>query len=305
MKFKNFISAVMAVVLILVMLCSCSQQKEEYALIIDGTEISRQVFNYYLAEVENSAKYDGETDKNRAAAQLCSQFKAGNELISKYGITLSAEQKVTASSKLRGMWQYYSSFYTENSVSKQTLGSMIEYEMLIDNLISSPSFIGSDYETIVSAARDYFNNNYTAVKMIYSAFTDKKGAAISASEQNKLTEKFKTMRNLVRQGSSMASAAAKYPDVAKYDENTVDIICADDKGYPGGMFDYVVKMQVGATQVYKFNDGIYLIQKLDIKDSESNYFERYTEDCILKLYRQDAEDKINTLAQSYKIVYNI
>ena len=72
--------------------------------------------------------------------------------------------------------------------------------------------------------RDYFYKNYVAVSMIYSPFTDKKGAVLKQSEQTKLTDKFTEMRNLVRRGSSMAFAAAKYPDVAEYDENTTDII---------------------------------------------------------------------------------
>ena len=65
-----------------------------------------------------------------------------------------------------------------------------------------------------------------------------------------------------------------------------------------------LKMENGAAQVFKFNDGIYLIRKLDITDPEQNYFERYKKECMLALFSTNTFDAINTLAQSYKIVYN-
>ena len=153
-------------------------------------------------------------------------------------------------------------------------------------------------------ANAYFNKSYVAVNLIYSPFTDKKGTAIKESEQDELTDKYTKMRDLVRQGSTMAFAASKYPDVAKYDETKTDIISATDKAYSEGMFNTVLKMKNGDAQVYKFSDGIYLIHKLDIADKEKNYFERYKKECIIKLYGQNTEKEINTLAESYEIVYN-
>lgn len=304
MKIKRLSAVFLTLFFCFLMLCSCSDPGKSYALKVDGTEISTQIYNYYLAEASESPEYSETEDKAQLAAELCKRFKAGNELINKYGITLSAEEKVAASNKIRGIWQYYSSFYKSRSVSKQTLADMVEYGMLIDNLTASAVLTGTDYEEAQKKANAYFNKNYFAVSLIYSPFTDKKGNALKESEQKSLTDKFTEMRNLVRKGSTMSFAASRYPEIAKYDENKTDIICAGDKAYPEGMFNTVEKMENGVAQVYKSSDGIYLIRKLDITDTNQNYFERYKKECFLKLFGQNTEKAINTLAESYKIVYN-
>ncbi|MBQ7596249.1 MAG: hypothetical protein IJU45_06260 [Clostridia bacterium] len=305
MKIKEFVSVFITAALCVLTLCSCYGAGSDYPLTVGDIKISREVFNYYLAEAENDKANSSDSENSeQRAAELCRKFKAGNELIYKYGITLSPEEKVMASNKIKGIWQYYSQFYKSYSVSKQTVSKMVEYDMLIDNLTSSAVLTGLNSQKAEARAKSYFNKNYVAVSLIFSPFTDKKGNAIKESEQKKLTKRFTEMRNQVRQGSSMAFVAAKNPDIAEYDENKIEIICADDRGYPEGMFGTVAEMKNGAAQVYKFSDGIYLIRKLDIADKENNYFERYKKECILKLFGQNTEKAINTLAESYEIVYN-
>ena len=305
MKIKTAICILLVNILCFLSLCSCSSSGKSYPLTIGDVDISAEVYNYYLAEVKNdSVKHVDVEDQEQRAAEECREFVACNELIYKYGITLSPEEKVAASEKIRGMWQYYSDFYRFHNISKQTLTDMIEYEMLVDNLTCSAVLTGMSRDDALKRANDYFNKNYVCVSLIYSPFTDKKGAVLKESEQKKLTDKFTDMRNIVRRGSTMAFAASKYPDIAEYDETKTNIISAYDSGYPKGMFENVMKMENGAAQVFKFNDGIYLIRKLDITDPEQNYFERYKKECMLALFSTNTFDAINTLAQSYKIVYN-
>ena len=63
-------------------------------------------------------------------------------------------------------------------------------------------------------------------------------------------------------------------------------------------------IEINNGDICSINDGIYLIRKLDITDPEQNYFERYKKECMLALFSTNTFDAINTLAQSYKIVYN-
>ncbi len=305
MKIKTFISVFLTAVFCVLALCSCSGKADDYPLTVGDVKISREVYNYYLAEVQNDkTNYSDAQSAEQIAAELCRKFKAGNELIYKYGVTLSPEEKVIASARIKGIWQYNSQFYKSNSVSKQTVSDMVEYQMLIENLTSSAVLTGLSYQDAEKRAKTYFNKNYVAVSLIYSPFTDKKGNALKESEQKKITNRFIEMRNLVRHGSSMAFVAAQNPDIAEYDENKTEIISADDKGYPEGMFSTVAEMKNGAAQVYKSSDGVYLIRKVDINDKESGFFERYKKECILKLLGQNTEKAINALAESYKIVYN-
>ena len=135
MKIKAAVCILLVNIFCFLSLCSCSSSGKSYPLTIGDVDIGAEVFNYYLAEVNNDS--DNQTDvedEEQRTAEECREFVAGNELIYKYGITLSPEEKVAASEKIRGMWQYYSDFYKENNISKQTLTDMIEYEMLVDNL---------------------------------------------------------------------------------------------------------------------------------------------------------------------------
>ncbi len=299
MSLQRRIAAVLILCLLLP-LCACAG-RSPYALTVDGSRVGKEVYGYYLAQAQNDASSDAEKE---AAAQ-CARYVAGSALIAQYGVTLSAEQKVAVSAKLKGTWQYFADDYRHYGVSKQTLCEMLEYEKLLENLTIAMFEKKHPSADTQKTVERFFYQNYVGAKMIRADFTGKDGKPLSRGAQSVLTKKFTEMRNMVRRGSTLASAAGQYPDIAEYDDAVVNVIGKADDAYPDGMFENVLKMEIGSTQVFRFSNGIYLIQREDIAAEPALYYERYRSACILKMYGDAAEKEINTLAQSYKTEYNV
>lgn len=297
---KRLLSLIMTVLFVAVSFQACSSGGT--SLKINNVSVSGEIYNYYLSEAENSSDYKDVKKKKDIAEELCKKYVAGSELIKEYNVSLSAEEKVYVSGQTKAKWLYFKDFYKKYSVSKQTLNSMIEYEQLIEDLVVS-IYSGKGEEALTEKEiKKYYNKNYIVVQIISADFKDENGNYADEETIDDITEKFTDMRNIVRRGDSMENAAQKYPEFAEYEGNN-SVISAFDTSYPDGLFEQISKLKKGETQAYKYSDIIYLIHRADSSD-EKDYFSLYKKDCIIKMKKSEIEKKINTLAESYKTVYN-
>lgn len=301
MKIKQTVSIILLCVMLALLLCSC--KGSSYPITINGTDVGKDIYNYYLCVAENDAKYKNETNKESVAENLCKEYVAANELFEKHGVTLSAEDKVSVSVKLKNNWWLYKDFYTKNNVSKQTLCLVLEYEKLLDNLVIKLFGEGGAQALADEEVKKYFKENFIAVKLITADFIDEKGKPLEEDKINEITDKFTEMRNTIRVGGDMASAAELYPELVEYDDS-VNVIRSYDSAFPEGLFDLVFTMENGSSQVFRYDRGIYLIQKADSEDVINGYYEIYKNECVLKIKKETIENTINTIAQNYEIVYN-
>ena len=134
-------------------------------------------------------------------------------------------------------------------------------------------------------------------------FKKENGESFDEAEVEEITKKFTNMRNSVRSGAEMSSVAEQYIDLVDYDDK-VKFLRSDDTEYPSGMFEKISEIQTGSVQVFRYERGIYLIQKIDMKSSPSEYFDVYKNECLLSLKRDEMKKEINTIAQNQELVYN-
>lgn len=301
MRFKKITAVLTAVLIIALSLSGCS--RESYALKIDGNNIDAEIYGYYLSVAQNDPLYKDEKDKSAVAASLCAEYVAGHKLIGEYGAALSAEEKVAAASQVKGMWQEFSGFYKRYSVSKQTLSEIVEYDKLIDSLTVKLYGVGGERAVGNESVENYFYSNYVAVKIISADFKNDSGEAFDQSQVDEITEKFTDMRNLIKGGADMQSAAEKLLDVADYEDKIV-IIRSDDSSYPDGMFSKILGLTAGSVQVFRYERGIYLIQKFDMSEDTASYFDLYKNECLISMKKEETKNEISAIAQKYKLLYN-
>lgn len=292
--------SLIACVLIFSTLCACSG--ESYALAVDGIEIDKGIYGYYLSVAMNDPLYKEQEDKDSIANSLCAQYVAGKNLILQHGIALSASEKVSTSAQIKSKWQLYSSFYQKHSVSKEALTEIISYETLVDKLTLSVYGEG-DKALSKAELEDYFYKNFVAVKIISTDFQQGSGEGLSEEEVEQITEKFTAMRNIVRSGGEMASAAEKHPELVEYDDQ-IKIIRSDDATYPTGMFSKTSQMQGGSAQVLRYDRGIFLVEKIDMKKEPESYFDLYRNECLLILKSGDMASEIAEASLDYEISSN-
>lgn len=301
MNLKKTTAVLTAVLILVLTLGGCS--RKSYALEIDGNNIDEGIYGYYLSVAQNDPAYKNEKDKSAVAASLCAEYVAGHKLIGEYGAALSAEEKVAAASQVKGMWQEFSGFYKRYSVSKQALSEIVEFDKLIDNLTVKLYGDGGENSVGIESVENYFYSNYVAVKIISADFKDDSGEAFNQSQVDEITEKFTDMRNLIKSGADMQSAAEKLLDVADYDDKIV-LIRSDDSSYPDGMFSKILSLTAGSVQVFRYERGIYLIQKFDMSADKASYFDLYKNECLILMKKEDTKKEISAIAQNYKLIYN-
>lgn len=297
---KRFLSLITAVLLFALSFQGCSSSGT--SLKINNVNVSEEIYNYYLSEAENNSEYKDSKDKEETAVELCKKYVAGQELIKKYKVSLSAEEKVSVSSATKAKWLYFKDFYKKYSVSKQTLNSMIEYNQLVEDLIIKIYSEDGENPLTEKEIKKYYNKNYMVVQIISADFKDENGNYADDETIDDITEKFTDMRNIVRSGESMETASQKYPEFAEY-EGDKSVISSFDTSYPDGLFEKAKELEENETQAYKYNDIIYLIHRVESSESDI-YFSLYKKECIVKMKKEEVEKNINTLAQSYKVVYN-
>lgn len=273
-----------------------------FSLKINNETVPEEIFNYYLAQAENDKAYSDSDDKEEAALELCKKYVAGSSLIKQYGVSLSAEEKVSVSQDTKAQWLYFESFYKKYSVSKQTLNKIIEHDRMVEDVIYAIFSENGENPVPDEQIKKFYEANYAPAQIISADFKDENGEAMNEAAIKEMTEKFTDMRNSVRSGESMESAAQKYPEFAEY-EGEASILSSFDTSYPEGLFDSVKGLDKGGTQVYKYGERIYLIHRLDAS-ADDMYFSLYSKECLKKMKKDEIEKIINTIAQSYKMVYN-
>ncbi len=289
---KKILSVVLSIIFVL-SLCACNAQS--YALSVDGTRVSDEIYGYYLSVAVNSSQYSKKFDKEQLAGELCAEYIAAKRLIEQYGIQLSAEEKVVVSQEVKVNWQLYSSFYEKYSVSKQTLCEVTEHEKLVDSLVKHIYGAGGEKALSDDDILKFFNQNYAVIKIISTDFT----IDMDDAQIQDITDKFTSMRNTIRTGGDFSSAAQQYPDLAEY-EDVEHVISSSDSSYPDGMFKKILELKQGDTQVLRYSRGIYLIQKANAAD----YFDVYKNDCILKLKKAEILGAIKADAETYTLDFN-
>lgn len=302
MTFKKITAVLLTALIIALSLGGCSG--ESYALKIDGNNIDAGIYGYYLSVAQNDPAYKNEKDKSAVASSLCAEYVAGHKLIGEYGAALSAEEKVTAASEVKGLWQEFSGFYQRYSVSKQALSEIVEHDKLIDTLTLKIYGDGGQKAVGNENVEKYFYSNYVAVKIISAEFKNDSGEAFDQSQIDEITQKFTDMRNLIKSGADMQSAAEKLLDVADYEDKIV-LIRSDDSSYPKGMFSKILSLTAGSVQVFRYEKGIYLIQKFDMSADKASFFDLYKNECLISMKKEETKNAISAIAQNYKMIYNV
>lgn len=293
MKVGRIICVMLVLCFCFASLCGCSAN--ENAVTVNSVSVSKEIYGYYLSVAENSHRYKKEQDKQAVAKRLCAEYVAGNELIKKNSVKLSAEDKVVVSSEVKANWQLYSGFYKKYSVSKQALCEILEYESLINALVEKLYSPGGERALSEDEVKAFFAARYIAARVVYTPFTPD----MTKKEIDSITSKLQSMAGVIRAGSDFPTAIEQYPDLVEY-EDVDHIISAFDSSYPEGFFEKVVKVPNNNVQVLRFSDGVYLIKKTDA----SGFFNVYKSQCIVKMKKEQVLNEIAEKASGYRVRVN-
>lgn len=306
---KRIISLITVIccVLSIFLFSSCDISKKPSALTINNTEISDDVFAYFLDcaanELGENAIY--ETVKERACA-LAGKYYKTNSLAHGFGLTLSTAQKVAVSEKVNAHWNIYCEYYSGIGITKETLTKVFSADAYRDLLLNYYYGEGGVNEIPVSRIYANFRTNYIVFQAITGYFTETDTAGntirISQNEIETLILKFQNMSNMVNSGEQTMEEACEYLSASGYPSSVQTVVLhKDDTSYPEGFFKKVQSIETQRVSVIGSNEYIFLVLRGEI-DSNSSYFLDKKTDIIKEIVGNDIDTLIE---EAYELNYKV
>lgn len=301
---KLFAALLAAAMLLLFGACSA---KNEYALKIEGTEISGEIFAYYLDKVAAAPERYGlkkdasANELKKAAVNECKRYVAVNTDFKNSGKALTSPQKVEISEKVNNVWLRYESHYNKIGVSKQTLNKIITCEKYEESVFTALYDKGTGDAAAEKKLQDYFYTNYVSFRTVCVYFTSANGEPLSLLEKNEMLAVFDQLA--VSKSTTPEAFTQGFLDEGYSASDTV-ILKKNSDGYPDGFFDAVYKQADSTVQVIVYDDCVFAVYKENLRDKGESVFAAYRSVCINDIYSAENEKRISLTVADLKVEEN-
>lgn len=285
-------------------LCGCSLTGEKPALVILGTDIGRDIYDYYYDKVDGRPGDYGLSDspknseKRDAAINLCRKYLALNTSFVYHGLSLSASDKVSVSDNVNNHWMRFGKHYEEIGVSKQTLTKIFTSEAYEDEIFTAMYDKGTGNAEGEKQTKNYFNTHYVAFSNVCVYFTNSDGTSITEAEKQEIVSKFNSVReNSGTDYDSFANAAAE----AGYTASGTIILSSSSEGYPEGFFESVYDQDDGSVKIITYGNCIFAVRKQNLEDLGDAVYSSYREACIEEMYADQWHETLDSYIERFTV----
>ena len=291
---KKVISLILVVVMVL-SLASCTTSKAK----VNGTKIDNEIYAYF--EVRAEKNEEGNTDENAILSDI-SRYVAINSEFANRGLSLDSNVKAEISANVNDLWHLYSSYYEENGISKQTIYK-IELSKAYENALLADYYAeDGDKPVTEDEIKKYFEENYVAIRFVtgYLFNVDDNGVTIdmTSTEKDKVTNSFKSVAEMVNDGSSIEEAIGSLGENTELHDTVVNAF--SDSTFPDGFFNAVKGIEKGKTEVITIENYIFLVNRIDIFSEEFGYYNTYRTACLKQMKGEEFSAIVDTWAKNYK-----
>lgn len=285
---KKVVSLILVAVLIF-SLTSCTVSKVK----INGTKIDNEIYAYFEAHTDNNEE---------AILKEISRYVAINSEFTNRGLVLDSGVKSEVSTQVNDLWHLYGTYYDSIGVSKQTIYK-IELSKAYENALLADYYaVDGDKPVTEDEIKKYFEENYAAIRFVtgYLFNVDENGKTITmtTTEKNKVTGSFKSVAEMVADGTSIEEAVGSLGENTEVRDTVINAF--SDGTFPEGFFDAVKGVEEGKTEVITVGDYIFLINRVDIFSEEYGYYNTYRTDCLKQMKGEEFSAVVDSWAENYK-----
>lgn len=311
---KKTIALLLCVVCILLTFCGCGNDLE-YALSINGTEITEGVYTYYLDYVLANAEGYGLTQENyeedakAAAGELVKKYIAVNTMANDLSLTLSLNSKSEAATETDNRWELFSKHYEKIGITKQDLYKIIASNELKITLLDY--YYGEDSKidpVSTKKLKKVFAEKYIGVKIIAAPLTttDTLGNIVPLDdiEMKNTRSTFENMQKRANGGTDIDTLYSSYnsgKDLIGTESLETYVFTSDSTQYGSNFFKKVSALDYEKATIIEFEDTIYLFYKIDITGEDYNYFYTYKDEILSDLKLGELEKKISAWTEKAEI----
>lgn len=304
---KKLFAAFLAV-LMLVTLASCKKDETSYALTIEGTDISSEIYTYFLDRVMSRPQDFGLKDKaskkelNDAATEQCKRYIYANTRFADMGLTLSVAKKTEISQHVNNIWIRFENHYKSIGVSKQTITKICTADAYSDVIFTELYDKGTENAASEEKIKTYFYENYTAFNTVCVYFNSSDGVTpMTQLEISELITRFDTL------AAESTGTSAGFSDAVKafgYAPSGTVILKKDSDGYPKGFFDKVYSQTDNSVQIIRYDDCVFAVFKENLKEKGDSVYANYRMVCINELYSEENNAEIKKNISGFKVEKN-
>lgn len=284
--------------------CSFDFFGSKPALVISGTEISREIYNYYLDKVKGRPGDYGLSDNpddnalKETTTSLCMRYLAINTNFASASLTLSASDKAEIADKVNNYWIRFENHYNEIGVSKQTITKIFTSEAFEDAMFEYYFDKGTDNKTGETAIKEYYYSEYVAIRTICAYFTQDNNSHISETEKQKIVD---TFNYIVTQSGTDSDSFTTACSDAGYTASDIIVISSDSEGYPSGFYDSVSGQAENSIKLIIYGDCIFAVRKESLSQLGESVYADYRSTCIKKLYQEEWQEMVDGYISQLKV----
>ncbi len=304
---KKLFAAFLAVLMIF-SLASCKTNETSYALTIEGTGISTEIYTYFLDRVMSRPQDYGlkesasEKELTNVAVDQCKRYLYANTRFAEMGLSLSVAKKTEVSQHVNNIWIRFENHYKSIGVSKQTITKICTADAYSDAIFTELYDKGSEDVSAEEKIKTYFYENYTAFNTVCVYFNSSDGVSpMTQLEISELIARFDTLANESTSTSEGFSEAVK---ALGYASSGTVVLKKDSDGYPKGFFDKVYSQEDNSVQIIRYDDCVFAVFKENLKDKGDSVYANYRTVCINELYSEENNSEIRKNISGFKVEKN-
>ncbi len=283
--------------------CSLGFGEEKPALVISGTGISREIYNYYYDLVEGRPGDYGlsdspkEKEKEEAAVGLCKRYIALNSSFVIHNLSLSTSEKVSISDNVNNHWMRFKNHYNKIGVSKQTLNKIFTSAAYEDVIFSAMYDKGVTDKAQEAAIKQYFYREYAAFRSVCVYFTNNGKEMTQAEKQNVINDMYDISAASDDSPESFALASSE----KGYSASDVVVLSRNSDGYPAGFFDTVYDQFEGTVKVITYGDSVFAVRKESLEKLGEGLYAGYRSALIKEMYDEEWQKTINSYIDTFTV----
>lgn len=311
---RKITALLLCIISILFTFCGCGGNPE-YVLSINGTEVTKGVYTYYLGYVLANSDSFGlgqetfEEDAKNAAIGLVKNYLAVNTMAADLGVTLSYSAKSDIATQTDSHWEVFSAHYEKAGVTKQDIYKIIASDETKIALLEYYYGENSKIEPVsTKKLKNAFLEKYVGVKIIAAPLTttDTLGNIVPLDniEMKNIRSTFENMKKRANGGTDIDTLYSSYnsdKDLIGTESLETYVFTSESTQYGSDFFDKISKLDYKKATVIEFDNTIYLFYKVNLTSKEYDYFYSYKDEVLSDLKLDKLNEKIAEKVSTFEV----
>lgn len=305
---KRILFLVPLLIILVATFASCSSDID-IQMTVDGIEIKKGIYNYYLDEAKKET--DNVEKLDETALQKCKEFAAAQLMLKEENLSVRAYFKRKTAEDTEALWNMFGEYYKKNDISKSDINSVIFSQYAKKEILHH--YYGTDGIKPVSIMdlKEEFVDMYVGFKAIEGSLTKENnmGETVNLSEKEAevLKKKFSAMASQINnKTATIDELNESYNDsLGLIVTDTLPVILAkkDDGLYDEKFFDAVMDIPHGFARVVQSGSYIYVVERAVIATSDEDAFTQYSEEVLENMKMGSIDKMIKKRADKCTVEY--